>query len=342
MSKLRVGVVGSSFGGRVHVPSFRAQGTFEVLALASPHSAADVAAQLKIPNAFASTQAMLDGIDLDVVSVASPPFDHRPSVLAALARGKHVLCEKPFGLSVAECEEMLAASERAGTVCALAHEFRYIPARIAIRELIANGHLGPLRQLQIDAFHSFLRAGAEWPPGWMFERRQGGGLDGAQLSHLIDAANWLAGRAPVRSNGFTRTANPIRRFEGASFESDVADGAFATLDYGDGTVATLAADGTHALDSSLLAAHGELRTAVASGPNAVDVKLFLVDEDETAELDVKPAKHAKLASVRYQLPAFVALLDEFANAIAGKAADLPTFADGLVTQRVLASIGYGS
>ena len=133
MSKLRVGVVGSSFGGKVHVPAFRAQGTFDVVALASPRSAAEVAAGLKIPHAFDSTEAMLDGVELDVVSVASPPFDHLPSVLAALARGKHVLCEKPFGLSVAECEEMLAASERAGTVCALAHEFRYVPARIAVR-----------------------------------------------------------------------------------------------------------------------------------------------------------------------------------------------------------------
>ena len=72
------------------------------------------------------------------------------------------------------------------------------------------------------------------------------------------------------------------------------------------------------------------------------MKLFLVDEDETSELDVKASKHAKLASANPNLPPFVALLDEFANAIAGKPAQLPTFADGLATQRVLASIGYGS
>jgi predicted dehydrogenase len=87
MTPLRVGVVGSGFGGAVHVPAFRAQGRFEVVAIASPSRAADVARERKVPHAFASAHEMLDAVDLDVVSVASPPFDHLASVLAALDRG---------------------------------------------------------------------------------------------------------------------------------------------------------------------------------------------------------------------------------------------------------------
>ena len=111
MTKLRVGVVGAGFGGLVHVPAFRAQGRFDVVAIASPNRAAEVAKERSIPNAFDSVGAMLNAIELDVVSVASPPFDHKASVLSALERGKHVLCEKPFGLNVAECEAMLAAAK---------------------------------------------------------------------------------------------------------------------------------------------------------------------------------------------------------------------------------------
>jgi predicted dehydrogenase len=237
--RFRVGVVGASFGGAVHAPAFAAQGRFDVVAIASPNRAAEVAAARKIPNAFASLAEMLVGCELDVLAVASPPFDHHASVLAGLARGLHILCEKPFALNVAEAEEMVAAAERAGTVCALAHEFRYTPSRIAIRELVANGHLGPLRAIEALWYAGMLLADRERPNSWWFERAKGGGITGAILSHLVDQASWLAGRAPVRSTGYERTANPTRRADGANFTSDVADGAFATIDYGEGLIATV-------------------------------------------------------------------------------------------------------
>ena len=340
MTPLRVGVVGSGFGGAVHVPAFRAQGRFEVVAIASPSRAADVARERKVPHAFASAHEMLDAVDLDVVSVASPPFDHLESVLAALDRGKHVLCEKPFGMTVAEAERMLAASEGAGTVCALAHEFRYTPARLATKELVVNGHLGALREIESTTLLSFLLNDRERAPSWWFEAKRGGGITGSLLSHQIDQANWLAGRPPLRTLGFGRIANPVRRFKGETFAVDVPDGAFAVLDYGDGLIARLCADGTHPVESSTLAVHGELRVAASSGPDILDVTMFVIDDEETSELTLRPQKHANLAAVHPNLPTFVALLDEFAAAIDGKPAHLPTFADGLATQRVLEAVGY--
>ena len=341
-SPIKVGVVGSGFGATVHVPAFRAQGRFDVVALASPNRAETIARERSIPRAFATTQEMLDGVELDAVAVASPPFDHVPSVLASLARGKHVLCEKPFALNVADAETMLAASERAGTVCAVAHEFRYTPSRLAMHELIANGHLGPLREIEYTVLYSFLRAHAERRRNWWFERARGGGLAGAILSHLTDTVTWLAGRPPLRATGLARTANVRRTHEGQSFETDVDDGAFALVDYGDGLVGRITVDGTRAVESATLGVHGEARTAVASGPNMLECAMFVVDEDETSELGLKPDAHANLASAHPNLPPFVALLDEFAKAIDGEPADLPTFADALGTQRVLAAVGYGA
>ncbi len=340
MKRLRVGVVGASFGGLVHVPAFVAQGSFEVVAIASPARAAAVAKARNIPSAYPSLEEMLANTELDVLSIASPPFDHRPAVLAALSRGLHVLCEKPFALNVADAQEMLAAAERAGTVCAIAHEFRYLPSRIALKELIENAHLGPLRAIEVSWFGAFLGAQAERPNSWWFERSRGGGLTGAILSHLIDQATWLAGRPPVRSTGFERTANTHRTANGTSFTSDVADGAFATIDYGDGLVATVTADGTRAVPSALLAVHGERRTAVASGADIMHSTTFVVDPEETAELELAPQAHAHLAAAHPNIPPFVALLDAFAARIAGDASPIPTFVDGLATQRVLEAIGY--
>jgi hypothetical protein len=105
---------------------------FEVVAIASPTSAERVARERKIPHAFrvGRRDAGRPRARRRLGRVAAV----RPSrsVLAALAAGKHVLCEKPFALNVAQAEEMVAAAERAGTATALAFEFRYVPAVIAL------------------------------------------------------------------------------------------------------------------------------------------------------------------------------------------------------------------
>ncbi len=341
MKPLRVGIVGASFGGSVHAPAFAAQGRFEVVALASPNRAQEVAAARKIPHAFASTDEMLAKCELDVLSIASPPFDHKPAVLAGLKAKLHILCEKPFTLNVAEAEELVAAANAVGTVCAIAHEFRYTPARIALRELVANGHLDPLRAVHLEFANGTLRAQSQRPNSWWFERSRGGGFVGAILSHMIDQTTHIVGRAPLRSTGYERTAVPNRTGpDGVAFASDVADGGFVTIDYGDGLIAEVSVDGTRAVDSYVLAVHGETRTAIASGETMLDVTTFVIDDEEQSELELKPQAHANLRTAHANLPAFVTLLDAFADAIDGKPAELPTFEEALATQRVLASIGY--
>jgi predicted dehydrogenase len=340
-AKLRVGVVGSGFGATVHVPAYQAHPRFEVVALASPGRAVSIAAERGIPHAFASCAAMLEGIELDVVSVASPPAHHHRDVLAALARGKHVLCEKPFALNLAQAEEMASEAKRAGTACALAFEFRYLPARIAMHELVHNGHLGHLRQIEAVFFGSNLRESVERPNSWWFERAQGGGLANAIMPHLFDQALWLAAREPLTKIGFMRTANPERHADGQRFRSTVADGVFSVLDFGAGLAATVTADATHAKDSVLLAVHGEVRTVVFSGASMLEGTTFLVDEEETAELGLRPNPYAK-PGVHGQVALFLPLLDDFVRAIDGGASTMPTFDDGLAVQRCLEAIGYSA
>jgi hypothetical protein len=338
---LRVGIVGSGFGTAVHLPAFRAHERFTVIALASPTNAAKLARERSIPHAFSSCAEMLEGAEVDIVSVTSPPFQHHADVLTALARGKHVLCEKPFALTVGQAEEMDAAAQRSGCVCAMAFEFRYVPSLIAMRELIVNGHLGPLRRIEITNCNTKLRAAKETvPSSWWFDREKGGGIANAYMPHLFDQALWFAGRTPARSMGFVRTANPQRRHGNQTFVNTAGDGAFALLDFGEGFAASVNSDMTSVKDSSLLAVHGEARTVVSSGRSVHDLTTFAVDEEETAELTVRPSAHAKLAAVHPSVPFFMELLDDIARAIDGEANALPTFADGLAVQRCLEAIGY--
>jgi predicted dehydrogenase len=336
----RVGIVGAGFGVTAHLPALTNHSRFEVVALASPSSASRVAREANVPHAFTSAEAMLAGCELDAVTVASPPFAHRDDVLASLAAGKHVLCEKPFALGVDDAQTMLDAARTAGTACGLAHEFRFIPEAQALKELVVNGHLDPLREIEITLLRSSLRRDERRPRGWWFERERGGGLAGAVLSHLIDYASWLAGRSPLHTMGFRRTANPLRTDDHGTFTSNVDDGAFALIDYGDGLVARVSADATAAVDAYTCALHGEERTAVASGPTIVELALYSVDAKTTDELKCKHSPYAGYARINANVPPLMELYDEFANKIEGKPSVLPTFEDALVTQKVLAAIGY--
>ena len=338
----KVGIVGAGFGVRAHLPAFTGHPKFEVVALASPHNAQRIAKERNVPNAFTTVEELLAGCEVDVVSVAAPPFTHREAVIAALKAGKHVICEKPFALDVAQAEEMLAAAERAGTATAVMHEFRWVPQRLAVKELIENDHLSPLREIEITQLSNRLREAVERPRSWWFDRKCGGGMAGALLSHLIDSANWLAGRAPVRSTGYLRTANPQRHDKDGTFTSTVDDGCWALIDYGNGLVARVTVDATTPVESFTLAAHGENRTAVASGTDFDDMRLFSVDEEETSELDVKPSPYARFASVDKHVPFIMDLLDEFAKQIETGSSAVPTFAEAVATQRVLESIGYNT
>ncbi|MDB5028979.1 MAG: Oxidoreductase-like protein [Candidatus Eremiobacteraeota bacterium] len=343
MSKLRVGIVGAGFGGSVHAPAYALHPRFEVVAIASPSSAERIARERKIPHAFRSVEEMLAGVELDVVSVASPPFDHHRSVLAALAAEKHVLCEKPFALNVAQAEEMVAAAERAGTATALAFEFRYVPAVIAIKELIDNLHVGALREIEVARLsRELLERNTHRPYSWWFSRAKGGGVSNATMPHFFDMANFLAGRPPRTTVGLERTANPRRIGpDGKPFETDVADGAFSYVDYGNGLVARCSTDATTVVESTTIAVHGETRSAVANGTFFGDLNVYTIDEEEQDELEIAPSPYAKHEIVHGNLPFFLPLLDAFAERIDLGTPGVPTFADGLVTQRQLEAIGYG-
>ena len=339
-SPLRVGIIGSGFGVFAHLPALRAHPRFEPVALASPTRAIAQAKIHNIPHAYASALEMIAAQNLDAVIIASPPFAHHADTLAALEAGLHVLCEKPMGLSIAECEAMVAAEKAAGTACGICFEFRYVPQRIALRELITNGHLAPLRDIEITHLLRFLRRENHQSRGWWFQKATGGGIAGAILSHAIDAANFLVDRAPVHVTGILRTANLHREDTAGAFLSEVDDGAFALLDYGDGLIARLSVDGCAAVESFTIAVHGEDRTAVASGTNTVDLRLFSVDEEETNELECAASPYARYASINGNVPLLVRLYDDWADAIDGKGNCLPRFTDGLAVQRVLDALGY--
>src|SRR6266545_8135839 len=114
MCAVRVGVIGTGFGANVQVPGFKCVSGVEVVAITSAHldRAQAVAAQHAIPHAYDDYREMLRDLELDLVSVVSPPYLHHEMTLAALEAGAHVLCEKPFAMDLGEALAMRDAADQ--------------------------------------------------------------------------------------------------------------------------------------------------------------------------------------------------------------------------------------
>lgn len=192
---IRVGYIGSGWTERVQIPAFT-HGGLKPQAICSGRvdNARRVADKFNMPEVYSSWQELIASETVDIVSIVTPPSLHKEIAIAALQAGKHVICEKPTALNVAEAEAMFAAAQAApGQLAIVDHELRFHPARLQMRQMIKDGYVGTVLRADLD------RLGAErlnpnTPWSWWSDAEQGGGMLGAVGSHLLDLARWLVGR----------------------------------------------------------------------------------------------------------------------------------------------------
>ena len=154
--KLRWGVLSTAkIGTQKVIPGIRRGSRGEVLAIASRDqaSAARVAAELEIPVAHGSYEALLADPDVDAIYNPLPNHLHAEWTIAALRAGKHVLCEKPAGLVAAEAEAMAAEAVAADRVLMEAFMYRHHPSWRLALQLIASGRIGRLQA--VDSWFSY-------------------------------------------------------------------------------------------------------------------------------------------------------------------------------------------
>src|SRR5688572_10392412 len=126
MPRVRVAVLGTGWGRMGHLPGFQQVPEAEVEAVFSqPLAEAQAAAEaFQVPAAYDDWSVLLADAQPDLVTVALPPFLHRPAVLDGLRAGCHVLCDKPMALNAAEANEMLQAAKAAGVIHMVDHQLR--------------------------------------------------------------------------------------------------------------------------------------------------------------------------------------------------------------------------
>ncbi|MET0860796.1 MAG: Gfo/Idh/MocA family oxidoreductase [Microbacterium sp.] len=146
--------------------------------------------------------------DIDVVDIVTPGDTHAEIALAALAAGKHVLCEKPLANTVAEAEEMTAAAELAaeqGVRSMVGFTYRRVPATTFARDLVAAGRIGEIRQVRAEYLQDWLMD-AEAPLTWRMEKeRAGSGALGDIGAHAIDLTEYITGQRVTTVSGIIET-----------------------------------------------------------------------------------------------------------------------------------------
>jgi predicted dehydrogenase len=192
MSGIKAGIVGAGGMARYHYEGFVQAGA-EVLAMADTDTARAKAFGEKrgIKNIYPGLTEMLRGSpDLDLVSVITPNKFHKPLVLEALEKGKHVYCEKPPALNAGEVREILDAAKKAGKRLMFDFNNRARPEAQAMIRYIRDGRVGTINSAQANWIR---RAGIPGFGGWFTTKALSGGGPVIDLPHMLDLALYFMG-----------------------------------------------------------------------------------------------------------------------------------------------------
>lgn len=226
---VKVGLVGAGGIAAAHLGAMRRHPTqLAVTAVCdvNQENARRRAEQYGADATYPSIEDMLREADIDAVDICTTHDQHAELAVKASAAGKHVLVEKPMATNMADCQRMVEAGERAGTILMIGQCERYLPSYAALRRLLEEGELGALRAVRFDA----MQGSDGLPDGhWLFDaRKAGGGVVISVAVHRIDLARFLVGEI-TRVSATCRTVNP-------RFVNGAEDYAVAHLEFASGAV----------------------------------------------------------------------------------------------------------
>ncbi len=200
--KLRWGVLSTANIGRAAVnPAIQASHNGELLAVASrqKETARAFAQQGDIPTYYGSYDALLDDGAIDAVYIPLPNSLHREWAIKAAEKGKHILCEKPLGLTAAECEAMQAAADAHGVRLMEAFMYRFHPQTETVLAMVRDGALGDLRMIR-SAFTFRLTP----PDNIRWKPEMGGGALMDVGCYCVNVSRTLAGEEPIEVQAFAQ------------------------------------------------------------------------------------------------------------------------------------------
>jgi predicted dehydrogenase len=197
---LRAIVVGAGWAGEGHTVALRAAGV-EVVAMVgrTPEPTRAKAGKLGIDAVRFDLPTAIREFRPDIVAIATTAAPHCEMAVAAAEAGCHVVCEKPLAVNAAQARQMLQAVERAGIKHADGATGCYSTAYIHVRRLLADGLIGPLREIE------YLQHFEPWPAlgtySWFYQLSQGGGMLNTMFTHMLQRVLLMTGGTVVAAAG---------------------------------------------------------------------------------------------------------------------------------------------
>jgi predicted dehydrogenase len=305
---IRIGIIGAGAIGYRVAKGFgaHAETTVTVICDANPELAAKVAGELGAPYSHTDYRTMLEQDLVDLVYVGVPPAYHQEIVLAVIAAGKHLFCEKPLALTLDEARTMLVRAESAGTVHAVNLSGHFAPTQRHFLEQLQAGYIGELRRGEIDLVFP------EWPRAWQQNtwiagREQGGPLreTGPHLFHIVLQAFGPVARVHAMME---YPANPTASETGGYGVLELTSGQLVTVKVLTG-----------------VRRPNEMSLTVYGSKGALALRnwsLFGAQDEDALQPMSAPAAGPQA-------------IDELVKAVRGEEADLPNFREGLAIQAIL-------
>lgn len=195
--KVKIGLIGSQFQADIHATSLQLMPhEAEIVAVCSPTSghAAKFAKHFGIPRVFTDYREMLKESDIEMVNICAPNSLHAQMTKDAAAAGKHIVCEKPLAMTIAEGEEMIAVAKRYGVLLMYGEELLFTPKYLKVKEMADAGAFGKVYLVKQSEKH--FGPHSEW--FWDVNRSGGGALMDLGC-HGIAFCYWFLGRSPIKS-----------------------------------------------------------------------------------------------------------------------------------------------
>lgn len=231
--KIKFAVVGCGHIGKRHAEMAMRNPNAQLVALADVRPKQDLGLEAYDVPFFASIDEMLNaGLDMDVVCICTPNGLHAEQSIKALEARKHVVCEKPMGLTKAECEQVIFKSLQVSRHVFCVMQNRYSPPSKWIKEVVDQKLLGDVFMVQVNCYWN--RDERYYKPGnWKGTKNLDGGTLFTQFSHFIDIMYWLFGDITdinARFSDFTHQG--ITEFEDSGFINfNFVNGGMGSINY---------------------------------------------------------------------------------------------------------------
>jgi len=274
-----------------------------------------MAARFGAPHAFGSYEAMLASPEIDAVYIPLPTSQHVEWTLKAADAGKHVLCEKPIALEAGEIESLIAARDRNRVLVAEAFMVVYSPVWLKVRQLLASGAVGRLRQVQ-GAFSYFLMD----PANMRNQVSLGGGALPDIGVYPTVTTRFATGREPLRVQASIER-DPV-------FGTDIHSNVRA--DFGEFELGFYLS--TQLADRQVMVFHGDQGYIEVKSP-------FNAGGFGAEEVELTTQDHAGSQIFRFQdSRQYRREIEAFARAVKGEGADIFTLESSFRNQRVIDAV----